>query len=235
MKSFLSWRTESEIPKTEKNETREVEESNSIPNQMKPLNESIFSNYQQDFRDALRNMLNPGQQWTPPQPPPDFREPLTQQKETREEFSFPSAEQTGKKKKIRERIHREDPPTPQEEFFSEEEEMDLDFYKLYRDKEETFECNVTVEGASLASSQARIIIDTADINLVFYGKIYKDGRCLVPLKKMKHLPEGARGRIRLEVIVDDTLFVPWESHCKVEGAKKVKVQVKSKKSVRAQF
>ena len=110
-----------------------------------------------------------------------------------------------------------------------------DLYKLYRDREETFECNISVEGASLSSAQVRLVIDTNLLNVIFYGKLYKDGRCLVPLKKMTMFPEGAKGQIRLEVVVDDTLFSPWESTCIVEGAKKVSVDVKQKKGVSINF
>lgn len=116
-----------------------------------------------------------------------------------------------------------------------EEAVSSDLYKLYRDREETFECNISVEGASLSSAQVRLIIDTNLLNVVFYGKLYKDGRCLVPLKKMTMFPEGSRGQIRLEVIVDDTLFSPWESACIVEGAKKVSVDIKQKKGVSINF
>ena len=116
-----------------------------------------------------------------------------------------------------------------------EEAVSADLYKLYRDREESFECNISVEGASLASAQVRLIIDTNLLNLVFYGKLYKDGRCLVPLKKMTMLPEGTRGQIRLEVIVDDTMFMPWESACIVEGAKKVSVDIKQKKGISINF
>lgn len=116
-----------------------------------------------------------------------------------------------------------------------EEAVSADLYKLYRDREESFECNISVEGASLSSAQVRLIVDTNLINLVFYGKLYKDGRCLVPLKKMTMLPEGTRGQIRLEVVVDDTLFSPWESSCIVEGAKKVSVDIKQKKGVSINF
>jgi predicted nucleic acid-binding Zn-ribbon protein len=110
-----------------------------------------------------------------------------------------------------------------------------DLYKLYRDREETFECNISVEGASLSSAQVRLVIDTNLLNVIFYGKLYKDGRCLVPLKKMTMFPEGAKGQIRLEVVVDDTLFSPWESTCIVEGAKKVSVDIKQKKGVSINF
>lgn len=116
-----------------------------------------------------------------------------------------------------------------------EEVQETVTYKLYRDREETFECNVSVEGASLSSAVARIIIDTNTINLIFYGKLYKDGRCLIPLQKMTMYPEGTRGQMRLEVIVDDTVFSPWESSCVIEGAKKVSVDIKQKKQVSVVF
>jgi hypothetical protein len=111
----------------------------------------------------------------------------------------------------------------------------LDYYKLYRDREEQFECNISVTGASLATAQVRLIFDTTSINVVFYGKLYKDGKCLVPLQKMTMFPEGTRGQLRLEVVVDDTMFVPWESSCIVEGAKRVTVDVKQKKGVSINF
>ena len=111
----------------------------------------------------------------------------------------------------------------------------LDYYKLYRDREETFECNISVTGASLLTTQVRLIFDTTSINVVFYGKLYKDGKCLVPLQKMIMFPEGTRGQLRLEVVVDDTMFVPWESSCIVEGAKRVTVDFKQKKGVSINF
>jgi len=146
-------------------------------------------------------------------------------------------------KSLEERIHQEldrtkKEPEPQHlEEVEEIQEDDIvtedrsDLYKLYRDKEETFECNIQVEGASLSTTSARLIIESAHMNLVFYGRLHKDGRCVVPLKKMNMLPEGTRGQIRLEVIVDDTVFSPWETSCMVEGAKKVSVDIKNKKSV----
>lgn len=133
-------------------------------------------------------------------------------------------------------------PTPEPEEIQEPEEVvhqevesDPDTYKLYRDREESFECNISIEGASLSSAQVRLVIDTNIFNVVFYGKLYKDGKCLVPLKKMNMLPEYTKGQIRLEVVVDDTMFVPWESACVVEGAKKVHVDIKQKKNVSVNF
>jgi hypothetical protein len=233
MKSFLSWKGEFETPKNKEEVLNEsLENSFSTSSNIK----ESFDNQQQHFRDALRNMFRPqggsSQNYN--------QEPIFNSSFKQEEPTNRETEKTSKNKENQgEKIDQEDfnfiARKELDDYDEENEVSDPNIYKLYRDKEETFECNVTVEGASLSSSQARIIIDTSDVNLVFYGKIYKDGRCLVPLKKMKNLSEETRGRIRLEVIVDDTLFIPWESPCKVEGAKKVKIEIKPKKSVRAQF
>jgi hypothetical protein len=229
MKSFLSWRGEFETPKNKEEILNESLENSFLNNSN--IKES-FDHHQQNFRDALRNMFHP--QLRPEQDHSFISAPSQEETINTERLKSKKNKETAKKEIKQEDfdfIEKQELHSHREE----NEDIDPNIYKLYRDKEETFECNVTVEGASLASSQARIIIDTSDVNLVFYGKIYKDGRCLVPLKKMKNLPEETRGRIRLEVIVDDTLFIPWESPCKVEGAKKVKIEIKPKKSVRAQF
>lgn len=125
---------------------------------------------------------------------------------------------------------------PEDDFIDDNDaEIDGSFYKIYRDKEEIFECNISVQGAKLSSSQVRLIFDHELCNLVFYGKISKDGKCAVPLKKMNFYPEKSTGRVRLEVIVEDTVFVPWEETFIVEGAKKVIVQIKSQKKVDVNF
>ena len=98
-------------------------------------------------------------------------------------------------------------------------------YKLYRDREETFECKISVEGTSLGNSSVRLILESDNLNLLFFGKIYRDGRCIVPLKKMNMLSEGTIGKAHLEVIIDDMIFIPWEETFRVEGAKKVTVEV----------
>ena len=102
---------------------------------------------------------------------------------------------------------------------------DSSIYKLYRDRDETFECKISVEGTSLNNTLIRLILETDSWNIFFIGKIYKDGRCVVPLKRMSIFPEGTIGKARLEVIIDEILFIPWEEAFKVEGAKKVTVEV----------
>ena len=101
-------------------------------------------------------------------------------------------------------------------------------YKLYTDKQETFECDLYLEGASLKDSSARILVETKDLTLLFPGTIDKKGNCKVPIKKLKGLlDEKSEGNIKLEVIAEDTLIEPWQSEFVVETAKKVTVEVKS--------
>jgi hypothetical protein len=100
-------------------------------------------------------------------------------------------------------------------------------YKLFTDKSELFECSINLEGASLNKSIARILIESEDYNLVFNGSINSNGKCKIPIKKLKGLiQENSKGNIKLEVIAEDTYFTPWESTYSVDAAKKVTVEVK---------
>ena len=109
-------------------------------------------------------------------------------------------------------------------------------YKLYTDKQETFECDLYLEGAELKNSSARILVETKDLTLLFPGTISKEGNCKVPIKKLKGLlDEKSEGNIKLEVIAEDTLIEPWQSDFIVDTAKKVTVEVKSQKEEKSQI
>ena len=109
-------------------------------------------------------------------------------------------------------------------------------YKLYTDKQETFECDLFLEGADLKQSSARILVETKDLTLLFPGTISKDGNCKVPIKKLKGLlDEKTTGDIKLEVIAEDTLIEPWQSDFVVETSKKVTVEIKSQKQTKQQI
>ena len=101
-------------------------------------------------------------------------------------------------------------------------------YKLFTDKTELFECSISLQGASLKKSKARLVVETPDYSLLFNGTISKSGKCEIPIKKLKGLiDEDTSGNIRLEVIAEDTFFTPWESDFEVETSRKVTVEVKS--------
>ena len=109
-------------------------------------------------------------------------------------------------------------------------------YKLYTDKQETFECDLFLEGADLKESSARIVVESKDLTLMFKGTIDDKGNCKVPIKKLKGLMgENTTGDIKLEVIAEDTLIEPWQSDFMVHTAKKVTVEVKSQKEEKPQI
>ena len=101
-------------------------------------------------------------------------------------------------------------------------------YKLFTDKAELFECDIKIEGASLSNSTARLVVETNDYSLMFNGKISKDGKYEIPIRKLKGLiDESSKGNIRLEVIAEDTYFTPWKSEFEINASKKVTVEVTS--------
>ena len=101
-------------------------------------------------------------------------------------------------------------------------------YKLFTDKTELFECSISLQGASLKKSKARLVVETPEYSLLFNGTISKSGKCEIPIRKLKGLiDEDTSGNIRLEVIAEDTFFTPWESDFEVDSSKKITVEVKS--------
>jgi hypothetical protein len=101
-------------------------------------------------------------------------------------------------------------------------------YKLFTDKSELFECDIKIEGASLSNSKARLVVETNEYSLMFNGKINSSGKCEIPIRKLKGLiDEASKGNIRLEVIAEDTYFIPWKSDFEVNASKKVTVEIKS--------
>jgi hypothetical protein len=111
-------------------------------------------------------------------------------------------------------------------------EDDDEYYKLYQDKNEEFSCDIMIEGSSPEETYARIIVESENWSLVFPGEI-RNGKCIVPIKKLNILKEGEIGNIKLEVVAEGNLFIPWENQFKVKLSKKVTVNVnESKKPVK---
>ena len=103
-------------------------------------------------------------------------------------------------------------------------------YKIFVDRPENFTCDIKLEGASLSDSFARVILETDGVNLVFNGKINASGKCEIPINKVKGiLKEGITGNMKLEVVADETYFVPWKSKFTVDRSKKIKATVTEQK------
>ena len=105
-----------------------------------------------------------------------------------------------------------------------QEQVD-NYYPVFKDKSENFTCDVMVEGAKLNDTQARLILESDDWTIMFEGEIDRNGKCNIPIKKLNIFDEGTIGRIRLEVIAENTVFTPWEDDFKVKMSKKVMVQI----------
>jgi hypothetical protein len=103
-------------------------------------------------------------------------------------------------------------------------------YKIYTDRNENFQCEVSVKNASLKNSIARLIVESNEgPTLVFNGKIEGE-KCIIPIKRLKGLlDEGSTGNVSLEVIVEDTFFKPWSDTFLVEEHTSVKVRVSENK------
>jgi hypothetical protein len=105
-----------------------------------------------------------------------------------------------------------------------EEIQSEEYYPVFKDKVENFSCDVTVEGAKISDTQARLVLESEEWTLMFEGEIDRYGKCNIPIKKLNIFEEGVIGKIRLEVIAENTIFIPWEDDFKVKMSKKVSVQ-----------
>ena len=104
-------------------------------------------------------------------------------------------------------------------------------YTFYTDKQEVFECKLDLEGAKLTDSRARLVLESDAFSLLFYGTIDGNGKCSIPVSKLKNiLQESNTGKVKLEVIAEDTFFEPWSDTYTVKTNKKVTVEVVSKET-----
>jgi hypothetical protein len=98
-------------------------------------------------------------------------------------------------------------------------------YKLLKDKNNEFQCEIKLVGASEKNAKARLFLEGTGCEYSFKGTI-EGTRCRVNLGKLKtfsNLMES--GKIRLEIVADDTLFVPYESTYELGESKGVTVEV----------
>lgn len=114
---------------------------------------------------------------------------------------------------------------------------DNNFYKIFRDKSEDFNCEISVEGATIDNTTVRLLFITEEWNVFIDGTIDNNGNVSIPIKKMSLFKEGTCGTVKMEVVADNTVFVPWETEFEVKESKKVLVtfnenkQIKESKSV----
>jgi hypothetical protein len=120
-----------------------------------------------------------------------------------------------------------------EEEYQEEEivENRSDYYKVYADKAETFSCDIELEGANLKDTEVRLVLESDNWNLMFPGEIDRNGKVNIPIRKLNIFEEGTKGKIKMEVIAEGTVFTPWEDDFEVKMSKKVMVKFNENKSI----
>ena len=184
---------------------------------------------------------------------------LNEDAEDESEFLVNNVDEIEKKEKSVKPEPVFDPPVQPEDFIVDEEEPEEiefedslgsyqnkqnftkvqeeveNYYSVYKDKNENFSCDVMVEGARLNETQARLILESDDWTLMFEGEIDRNGKCNIPIKKLNIFDEGTIGKIRLEVIAENTVFTPWEDDFKVRMSKKVMVQIHESRTTPKKF
>ena len=83
--------------------------------------------------------------------------------------------------------------------------------KLYKNKRQTFECRVEIEGASYDKAKPRLVFfPTNDNRNLFFEGVIEGNTCKVIVTPNLDIPKT--GKVMLEVILDNsTLFQPWET------------------------
>lgn len=97
-------------------------------------------------------------------------------------------------------------------------------YIIQLDQHKNFQCQLKIEGASLKNSKVCIVVENDKFDLKFKGKIESDGTVNVPIGKLKGiLEENTKGKLYIEVVADDTYFIPYQTEYITEVARKVEV------------
>jgi hypothetical protein len=154
-------------------------------------------------------------------------EPKVEEKVIPQELIKESLEKEEEEKEEEEEEEEEIEKVGNEEEYSKNDSND-EYYKLYQDKNEEFSCEITIEGCDPNETTARLVLETSDWNLIFNGEI-RNGKCFIPVRKLNILKEGEIGNIKLEVVAEGNLFIPWEDKFKVKVSKKVTVKMNESK------
>ena len=97
--------------------------------------------------------------------------------------------------------------------------------KFFTDKTKLFECQISVDGANLNETKARLILEFPNKrNLLFHGDIDSNGKCKVIIPALKEMSE-CEGNVLLEVIADSTHFESWRDKFQLETNKRVQVEM----------
>jgi len=98
-------------------------------------------------------------------------------------------------------------------------------YTLQLDQNKNFECKLKVRGASLNKSFVNLVIENGGFDIRLRGDIDKDGNVKIPIVRLKNIiEENSTGKMFLEVVAEDTYFVPYKVDYSTEISKKIEVE-----------
>lgn len=186
------------------------------------LNDDVFS-----FEDFLSGKV----QKSTPKMTERFVESVvdkTEEEEEKEEIKEPEPVPAETEMRLPTMAPEKDFQEEEEEEYPVEKEVEESFYPLYKDKGENFSCDIYVEGAKTDETITRLIVETDEWTLMFTGEI-KNGKVNIPIRKLNIFDEGQVGKVRLEVIAEGTVFIPWEDEFKIKLSKKVSVSLNENK------
>ena len=101
---------------------------------------------------------------------------------------------------------------------------------FYKDKKNLFECKVSVEGANIKDTSARLVLkfNESKQNSLFYGIIKEDGYCSFEIPALKEVKD-LKGEAIIEVIAESMFFEAAKTEFEVKQSKTIKVEMVEKK------
>jgi len=101
---------------------------------------------------------------------------------------------------------------------------------FFKDKKNLFECKVSVEGANIKDTTARLVLkfNESKQNSLFYGTIKEDGYCSFEIPALKEVKDIS-GEAIIEVIAESMFFEAAKTDFEIKQSKTIKVEMVEKK------
>jgi len=100
-----------------------------------------------------------------------------------------------------------------------------DSFDIFLDDDNELRFGVTVEGAEASRFSCRMILESPGVSFAFNGRSVENNEIEVIVPKLKNMLSEGTYNTKLEVIVDDKIFVPLEIPANLK--KSVKIQAES--------
>lgn len=97
-------------------------------------------------------------------------------------------------------------------------------YTIQLDSSKIFECTLKLKGVNIKNTKVNLVIESNEFDIKCRGQIQEDGKVSIPIRKLKGIiNENTQGKFYLEVIADDTYFIPFNSEYVTELSKQINI------------